>query len=129
MAVYTSCRRTGPFTIAKMRRLHERFAASGVAAEFVLVTLDPEGDTKDVLHEFRSSQDLPSSWHILRGTPEATADLADLLGIHVLSMGEHILHDARIAVFRPDGLLVRRFACCDFDEADAMSAALIPRAR
>jgi hypothetical protein len=105
-----------------MRRLQERFAASGVAAEFIVVTLDPDADTTSVLHQFRSTLSLPYSLHLLRGDSQATEEVAALLDIHILPMSEHLIHDARIAVFTPDGRLTRRFECCDFDEADAVSA-------
>jgi protein SCO1/2 len=125
-AVYTSCTRTCPRTLGALRQLASRLARDRSDAEFVIVTLDPATDTEERLRDFKRSSGLPDAWHLVRGSEAATAGVADLLDIHVLSMDAHVMHDSRIAVFDTRGALSSRFDCCDFTE-DA--AAAVARAR
>jgi protein SCO1/2 len=114
--IYTTCTRTCPLTVAKLRTVYEAFRRRGRDAQFLLVTLDPTVDTTERLHEYKESRKLPGQWHLLRGYPRETRELTDLLDIHVMDMDPHILHDARIAVFDARGMLSRSFECCDFDD-------------
>jgi protein SCO1 len=114
--VYTSCSQVCPLTIAKLRKVHEASLREGRAAEFVLVTLDPGADKPSRLHDFKTSEKLPGSWHLLRGSEAATRELLDLLDIHVIDMGSHILHEPRIAVFDGQGSLTKSFRGVDFDD-------------
>jgi protein SCO1/2 len=106
--IYTSCTSTCPVTIDRLLRLADRFQHEGRAAEFVLVTLDPAGDTLEKLRSFRAARQLPARWHLLRGNDEETQDLADFLGIKVMDDGSHILHDGTIALFDLAGRLTER---------------------
>jgi cytochrome oxidase Cu insertion factor (SCO1/SenC/PrrC family) len=117
--IYTSCTRTCPRTIEKLRSVYGAFRRRGVAAEFVVVTLDPGADSPERLREFKDSRKLPSAWHLLRGERRNTLALAGVLGIHVIDMEPHLVHDARIVVFDGSGMPKRSFACCDFDDEEA----------
>jgi protein SCO1/2 len=108
-AMFTQCKATCPRTMAKLRRVHDDFQRAGRAVEFVVITLDPENDTPQVLSRFKSSAGLPESWHLLSGNLADTRSLRDLLGIHVVDDGPHILHDGRIVIFDADGRPARAF--------------------
>jgi cytochrome oxidase Cu insertion factor (SCO1/SenC/PrrC family) len=105
--IYTSCSQICPRTIAKLRAMHAAFAREGRAPEFVLVTLAPDADTPERLRAFKADEALPSSWHLLRGSPDDTRALLDALDVHVIDMGSHIVHEPRIAVFDAEGRLTR----------------------
>jgi protein SCO1/2 len=113
---FTTCSRTCPLTVAKLRTVYESVRRRGRDAQFLLVTLDPTVDTTERLRQYKESRKLPGQWHLLRGYPRETRELADLLDVHVIDMDPHILHDARIAVFDARGVLSRSFDCCDFDD-------------
>ncbi|HET6146473.1 MAG TPA: SCO family protein [Polyangia bacterium] len=108
-AMFTQCKATCPRTLAKLRRVQDDFHRAGRTAEFVLVTLDPDNDTPQALLRFKSSAGLPDSWHLLSGSLTDTRNLRDLLGIHVIDDGPHLLHDGRIVVFDGDGRPARAF--------------------
>jgi protein SCO1/2 len=108
-AMFTQCKATCPRTLAKLRRVHDQYQRAGRAAEFVLITLDPDNDTPQALSRFKSSAGLPDSWHLLSGSLADTRDLRDVLGIHVLEDGPHLLHDGRIVIFDGDGRPARAF--------------------
>lgn len=119
-AVYTTCASTCPLTVDKLRRIHDAFRRQGRQAEFILVTLDPATDTPERLGEFKARMKLPDSWHLLRGGPDATRDLTDMLDVHVMDMDPHLVHDARIMTFDRQGMPVLRFTCCNFEEDAAL---------
>ena len=115
--IYTSCSQVCPLTIGKLRRVQEALLREGRAAEFVLLTFDPAADTPERLRRFKRSEQLPAAWHLLRGSPASTQELLDLLDIHFIDMGSHIVHEPRISVFDGKGVLARSFRGIDFDES------------
>jgi protein SCO1/2 len=119
-AVYTTCTRTCPLTVRKMRNIHEAFERAGRPAQFVLVSLDPDVDTPERLRRFKEERHLPSDWHLLTGKRSTTLEILDLLGIHVLDMDAHVFHDSKIVVFDEHGAPARSFDCCDFDPRAAL---------
>jgi protein SCO1/2 len=102
-AIYTSCRETCPRTLARLREVYEQFGRDKRRAEFVVVTIDPETDTPERLRELRRSRDLPVTWHLLTGGSDETKQLANLLGVHVMQMEAHVVHDSKIMLFDGDG--------------------------
>jgi protein SCO1/2 len=104
--VYTACTTTCPLTVEKLRRLDQRFRGEGRAAEFVLVTLDPTADSAQELRRFKAARQLPQSWHLLRGSDDQTRALADFLGVRIMTMGDHIVHETTIVLLDPEGRLL-----------------------
>ena len=102
-AMFTQCKATCPRTLAKLRRVYDDFQRAGRDAQFVVVTLDPANDTPPALTKFKADAGLPASWHFLSGDLNQTRDLRELLGIHVVNDGPHLLHDGRIVIFDDEG--------------------------
>ena len=119
-AVYTSCTRTCPVTVEKLKAIFDAYGRAGRSAQFVLVTVDPNNDTPERLRQWQVSRKLPLPWHLLAGDARTTEAFMDLLDIHVLAEDPHIVHDTRIMVFDGRGIAQRSFACCDFDEQAAV---------
>ncbi len=115
-AIFTQCRATCPRTIAKLLKVYEGFRAKGRTPQFLVVTLDPANDTPKVLQDFKTSSGLPDSWHLLVGNIHDTRDLRDLLGIHVIDDGPHLLHDGRILVFDEMGVATHSYGGYSLDE-------------
>ena len=104
---YTSCRRTCPQTLRTLRTIHTTFSRENPAVQFLLVTLDPTTDTPDTLREFKRSEGLPVSWHLLMGSVDQTRDFTDLLDIHVMDLDAHFVHETKIVLFDARGMLLR----------------------
>jgi protein SCO1 len=115
-AVYTECKANCPRTLGKLRAVYAAFRREGRSAQFLLVTLRPASDTPERLRRFKQSAGLPESWRLLWGNVDETHEFTDLLDIHVLDAGSHLVHDARIVVFDPEGIPVRSFGGRDLDE-------------
>jgi protein SCO1/2 len=77
---------------------------------FVLVTLAPDRDTPQVLNAYRAEQGLASKrWRLLRGTPQATAELAAQLGIgYGRDASGRFKHSSEITVLDATGKIVLR---------------------
>jgi protein SCO1/2 len=115
-AIFTQCKATCPRTVAKLLKVWDGFRAQGRNAQFLLVTLDPANDTPQVLEHFKKESGLPDGWHLLTGNTHETRDLRDLLGIHVIDDGPHLLHDGRILVFDEMGVPVHSYGGYSLDE-------------
>ena len=101
--IYTSCTSTCPRTVARLRKLSERLERDGKTAQFLLVTLDPSSDTPERLRRYKAEEALPASWRLLSGSPRATQELSNVLEIHVMDGGSHLVHDAKIVLFDAGG--------------------------
>jgi protein SCO1/2 len=115
-AIFTRCKATCPRTIAKLLKVYDGFRQQGREAQFLVVTLDPENDTPAVLQHFKTESGLPEAWHLLAGNIGETRDLRDLLGIHVIDDGPHLLHDGRILVFDEMGVATHSYGGYSLDE-------------
>ena len=103
-AIYTSCDETCPRTLAKLRQLYDQYRTEHHAAEFVIVTLDPQHDPVAELHAYKQRQHLPEAWHLVRGEPAQTHEIMELLGVHPMDMEQHLAHESRISVFDGGGV-------------------------
>ncbi len=119
-AIFTQCRATCPRTIAKLLQVYDGFRKQGRTAQFLVVTLDPANDTPAVLQHFKAESGLPESWHLLAGNINETRDLRDLLGIHVIEDGPHLLHDGRILIFDETGMATHSYGGYSLDEEAAL---------
>ena len=118
-AIYASCKSTCPRTVGKLQEINEAFRHTGRPAQFFLVTLDPTTDTPAILRGFKTSGGFPDAWHLLTGSASDTRELTDVLDIHVLDDGPHLMHDAKIVVFDARGNPSRRFGGWALDEETA----------
>ncbi|HZU81602.1 MAG TPA: SCO family protein [Polyangiaceae bacterium] len=124
-AIYTRCTLRCPLTIDKLRELDASLRAEGVAADFVLVTLDPDGDDAARLRDFKDVRNLPAAWHLLRGGATETREFARRLGLRTIRDGGHIDHDVAILVLAARGRLAyicRGWDCGPQDLARALAA-------
>ena len=103
-AVYTTCFETCPSTLLRLRSLYEEYVRTGRKSQFVVVTMDPAIDTQERLLRFKQSRSLPEPWRLLTGSRQDTAQLMDVLSIHVMDMEVHLVHDSKITLFDPRGV-------------------------
>ena len=106
---YSGCHLACPTTVAAMQWIEKNLPpAARATTEFVLVTLDPGGDTVRDLHAFRAEQRLSARWTLLRGNRAATRELADTLGISFRLDATRLTHTAAIVVLDAAGRIVSR---------------------
>lgn len=104
---YTSCQRTCPFIVKRMRQLEKIYEKKNINTEVVIVSYDPEGDRPNVLNEFyRKKMGIKgSNWHFLVGDEHQTRYVSMLLGIKFAKNKENgmIIHDNKIVVIDENG--------------------------
>jgi protein SCO1/2 len=79
----TLCQEVCPITTAQLVQVDNAVQRAGLAdkVQFVEITVDPERDTPDQLHAYRSFAELPSNFSLLTGTPENLATLWKYVGV------------------------------------------------
>ena len=118
-AVETSCVSRCPTTVEKLKTVDSALRRQGIAAKFILVSLDPRTDTPETLARFKVSRHLPQYWHLLSGSEVETQAFADYLDVGAHEEGA-LDHDVRIAFFDSDGRQTRTFHDSSFDADDAI---------
>ena len=116
---YTHCSRTCPeITFKALKKIEAKFQAKGQEAEFLLVTLEPEEDTPEILSKFKARV-APNRkhWHLLRADSTAgvrdfvkSADLGDFW-----KMEEHTLHEFKVLYLDSSSKSVKKL---DFKHRD-----------
>ncbi len=123
--VYTRCTSACPLLLANLRRVES--ALPEKAREdtwFVLVTLDPDHDAPDTLAAFARARELPlSRWRLLRGSRDATTDLAAVLGVKVREEAEGaIAHSSNVYLLDGAGVVRHVLVGLDADPAGLVAA-------
>ncbi len=106
--IYTRCPSACPLLLASLRGFEKQLpTALRTNTWFVLVTLDPSHDEPDTLLAFANSRDLDlSRWRLLRGSREATVELAAILGVKVRDDGEGALaHSSNVYLLDGTGVI------------------------
>jgi protein SCO1/2 len=106
---YTGCHVTCPVTVEAMQWV-EHNLPPGVAGRcrFVLVTLDPGGDTPSELRAFRLEHGLSAQWSLLRTSRRGTRALAERLGVEFDVGPYRTSHTSTLVVLDANGRIVAR---------------------
>jgi protein SCO1/2 len=106
---YTQCRRVCPSTTYKrLRMIQKEFKRQGVQPEYVVVTLDPESDTPEVLQSFKKRfNGADDHWHFLTGEKEAVKKLAESVDYRFWELDTHVIHDFKIWLLDTKGSVRR----------------------
>jgi protein SCO1/2 len=106
--IYTRCTSACPLLLNSVKKVERSLPASQRDRTwFVLVTLDPAHDSPDTLLAFARSRELDARrWRLLRGSRDATAELAAILGVKVREEGDGALaHSSNIYLLDGDGVV------------------------
>lgn len=107
--IYTSCQVACPILVADMKKIENQINKKYLnKTSLVLVTIDPENDTPDVLKKFAETRDLTEAhWIFLRSNSLATQEFANVLSMKYKKISPiDFSHSNIISVFDPNGTLV-----------------------
>lgn len=107
--VYTSCRSVCPLIVSKLKKIEKAAAAKNLEIEFVLVSLDPERDSPQMLEAFRKRENLSSqNWHLLVGSAADTRKLSNLISFNYSknSLSGEIMHSNKISLLNKEGEII-----------------------
>jgi len=107
---YTNCQRTCPMTFKLLHEIDTRFAAKHTAADFIILSLDPQHDAREHIKELLgSTTSRQSQWHYLRGSAHDTEKMATALEIDAFNLDDHIVHKFKVWVFDAKGTMLHKF--------------------
>lgn len=121
--VETSCTSACPATLEKVRGVDKTLRRHGVAANVILVSLDPSHDTPAELARFKATRHLPQHWHLLSGSDVDTHAFAKYLEVSDVKARTPGEHEVRIALFDSGGRQTHTFHGWDFDADEAIRGA------
>ena len=107
---YTECSHACPILVADLKHI-EGLIPKGIQEQvgFVFVSIDPERDTPDQLHQFSKKMDLGTGWHLLHGDSTAVMGMAALLGVKFRQEPDgSFSHSNLITLLDPEGKIVFR---------------------
>ena len=110
--MYTSCTYACPLLLTKFMKIEDRFREyMGEELILVAITVDPERDTPEVLHDFASNLGSgPSGWVFLTGTRQEIDRVLEAYNIRYLKdeKTKEYSHTNRIVIIDREGNLVYR---------------------
>lgn len=107
--IYTSCKTACPILVGKMRDIESRISEKYIDdVNLVLVTIDPEVDTPDVLYEFAQTNKMYGpQWTFLTSDVDDTKEFANVLSMKYKKIDPiDFSHSNIITVFNPYGEIV-----------------------
>jgi protein SCO1/2 len=106
---YTTCPDVCPTTLAELHQAHVALGKKADDVQVLMVTVDPERDTQQVMADYTSHFD--SSFIGLTGTPEQIAEVATYYGIYYekvegnSAIGYLVNHTANVMAIDKEGYL------------------------
>lgn len=116
---YASCQSVCPRIVSDLQKLEKEIQTkSGKIPKIVLVSFDPEKDTKEVLLAYVGKMKLGNNWILLNGTNDSVRMLSVLLGINYqkTETGD-FNHSTVISLISSDGKIVTRVEGIGADKA------------
>ena len=124
---FTNCEHSCPLIVADMKAIDKALPRTMRGkVDFLLVSIDPERDTPEALRAFRAKHELPTErWTLLRGSPEATRELAAMVGFNYQpGSPTQYAHSLLISIANASGEIVFQQAGVGRSADDAVAALL-----
>lgn len=121
---FTSCEHSCPLIVADLKAIDKALPTNmRDKVDFLLVSIDPERDTPEVLRAFRAKHELPTErWTLLRGSSEATRELARKVGFNYQpGSPTQYAHSLLISIMDKSGVIVFQQAGLGRPPADAVA--------
>jgi protein SCO1/2 len=122
--IFTRCPGVCPTLVRELKALEQKLPeAVRDNTGFLLVSIDPEHDTPQVLREYRQTMGLGDDrWTLLRGEPTDLRELAATLGFNYEPSDSGFAHSRLVTVLDPGGEIVHRQADPGEDPMRVVSA-------
>lgn len=122
--VYTSCHEACPRLIADMKAIEKQLSPQEKArVGFVLVSIDPEVDTTQRLHDFARGLGVGPQWCLLRGKAADVEELAATLNFRYRkTSATEFAHSNVITVLGIQGEIVHQQSGVHADSSETLAA-------
>lgn len=107
--IFTRCQTACPLLVQDMKNIQRKIDSKKLKdTQLVLISVDPENDTPDVLHKYAEERALTGKeWLLLRSDMDATRELANVLAVKYKKISPIIFsHSNIISVLNRNGELV-----------------------
>lgn len=107
--IFTSCKTACPLLVADMRKIATKIDPKKLKeTTMVMVSIDPENDTPEVLKEYGQQQKMDGEpWLFLRSDKESVRELANVLAVKYKKISPIVFsHSNIISVFNKNGEMV-----------------------
>lgn len=107
--IFTSCQTACPLLVADMKRVEAKIDKKVLKnTNLVLVSIDPENDTPEVLKKYAEKEGIAREpYTLLRGDLESTRELANVLAVKYKQITPIIFsHSNIISIFDRNGVMV-----------------------
>lgn len=103
--LYTYCPDICPLVTQKLHETHRLLGAAASHAAFLIVTVDPERDTVQRLHEYSKQFDMLDKWHFLTGSEKELKPVWDYYWAGKVWKDEkgNVMHQAPVHLTDPQG--------------------------
>lgn len=108
--IYTHCQSVCPAILEQLKETETQLSRSERRrVGFVLVSMDPEGDSIEQLQRFAVERDLGENWRLLRGASADVRELAAVLDFkYRKNSGKDFSHSAMITLLDAQGEIVQQ---------------------
>jgi protein SCO1 len=108
--IFTHCESACPRIVADMQRIESSLSRKELhQVTFLLISMDPERDTPARLSEFAAEHKLNANWTLICSTPDATMEIANVLGVRVKKLeGGGFDHSNIIHILDQDGVIIHQ---------------------
>ncbi len=117
---FTHCEYACPIIVNDLKRIEAALPNKlRDRVDFLLISIDTERDTPEVLHAYRESRQLPTThWSLLHGSADDVRELAALLGVNYRkdARGQYA-HSNVITLLNAEGEIVRQIIGLNQDVA------------
>lgn len=106
--IYTRCKTICPIIISNMKVMEKTLPSEFLSnVVFLLISLDPDRDSVDVLHNFFINKDFaPSSWNLCKTDKSNTLKIALVSGIkYKKEKNDEYTHSNLIIIVDKDGII------------------------
>ena len=122
--IFTNCQHSCPFIVREMMSLQSALTKrASDKTQFLLVSIDPERDTPEVLRAFRAKHRIPAErWMLVTGATESVRQLAEKLSFSYAPGSKlQFAHSLLVTVLDDKGVIAHQQAGLGVDRRGAIS--------
>jgi len=107
--IFTHCAYACPQLVADLQAVESGLGGQADEIRFLLISMDADRDTPEVLAEWAKNRELNANWQLLHGDADAVREVAAVLGVnYVRTPTGDFSHSNLITVLDADGVSVHQ---------------------
>jgi protein SCO1/2 len=124
--IYTYCEHSCPVILSTLKRIDKKLSGEQKQQlNFLLISLDPDRDTPDILNAYMNKNNLAQTrWRLLHGNADDVLELAALFGVRYKPMDANndIAHSNMITILDRQGVIDYQMQGISDDLSESLAA-------